>query len=275
MIAEHGDLAALASLTTSPDSGFPPPFSLSVDISYEEGRYTGAYLSPDGRYAVYAARKPTPELEGELVLVDLQTQRYTVIQEFWIVPYTFKIQWGVGSNAFVVSRQAGYGEPPFLSYVYDFETPGEQPKIISLNDKDEAAPEMLRLGIYRVYDFDSTGQYLLVGADYHPPAESGRDFSLILLNVRTMTYEIMAQDPYLVAARFEQPGNRRIFYMGLHSVVAVDRQTRIPEVITHDIQPFKLRTTMSCAAEISPDGRLIVFSDSETHDVLVVPLGRS
>ena len=270
--------------TLSAESGLPYRFSMLNRTSpifppigmIQHSDYTartGVYPSPDGRYVVYV----TNVSDGgrvtiaSIALANLETKKSTILPT-GIYPNNVTIQWGFGSNAFVIFEEGNYGSDPFITYVSGFEASLEELSVVQVTGYSELA-EKLQWDLYQIHDIDSTGQYILAEGYFRKPAYEPRFLRLMLINMQDFSYEMVSEDRFFVTARFEQPGNQKVFYYNSGGVFAYDRQSKTREFLNNAVRRINKNYWRTCVPTISPDGRYIAFDDEDgSSDVIVVPI---
>lgn len=235
----------------------------------------GLVTSPDGRYVVYSLKLPS-EVDypyTPLVIVDTKIATSIVIKSLSSSPYTVNIQWGLNSNAFVVTEQGSYGGDPIFHFVSGFEGGLDHVQVKRIEDPDTEAPHW---SLYQAFDIDSTGRYLLAQGYDTKPGFQPTMIHLMIIDTQDLSYVHVAEAKLFFAARFEQPGDQRVFYVDVDSAFAYDRQTQIAEDLNQSIETLNIKDSFQfgrgCFATISPDGRFLAFQNDETRDLIVLPI---
>jgi hypothetical protein len=270
----------------SSQGGFNPAFSFLTpmnrilpamfkrEIYYSQGNEF--YASPDGRFVVYpVAISSDADLPYTFLnLLDRKSWQSTIISDVIINPYATTIQWAIGSNAFVIIKQGEYGSGRFMNYVTGFASALSSLKVTEISGYSETNVDtMLQWTLYQVHDIDSSGQFILADGYFHETEDHPDQLRLIIINMHDLSYELVEKDGFFVTARFEQPGDQRVFYFNLNGIFVYDRTSKTTELLNDDVADLKRSYSRTCQPTISPDGRFIAFDDDdETNEVIVVPI---
>jgi hypothetical protein len=272
--------------------GLPSRYSLITPISYvfpprfEEAGMPDTPLStsPDGRYMVYPLQQertpyPTPSYDMPraympLVLVDRKTATSMIIRELHPSPYTFVIQWNLSGNAFVVIEQAEYGGDPHMFYVHGFDGELDAVQVKQISGYNEVAFDW---SLEQVFDIDSTGRYLLAAGYFSREERRSHEMRLLLIDMHELSHTVVAQDVFFGAARFEQHGDQRIFYLSKTGLFAYDRRAGTNELLSAEINNLDIFfldiSDNGCRPAISPDGQFFAFDRDDGYaEVYVWPI---
>jgi hypothetical protein len=270
-LTPNGQLAYQDWLTDLPpvfDQGITEDTSTSFEL----------FPSPDEHFFVYALQDWTDpyQFSVPMVIVNRSTGKSLIIPNFTVNPRDLDIHWNVGGNAFLIQAYGGYGRNPTITYVSGFETDLSQTRIVPVSSESGFA-ETTQWSLYQAYDLDSTGQYMLAAGYFYNPDDKPALMRLIVIDMRDLSYEVVAEDRYFITGRFEQPGDHRVVYMGAEGIFAYNRQDKTQELLTKQVENVYSSDgstyASTCLPTISLDGRFIAFDHvDKVNEVFVVSL---
>jgi hypothetical protein len=216
------------------------------------------YPSPDGRFVVYSLAPESTETYPRrtyLAMMDLVRREEVIFKQYMLNSSSqFYIEWGSGSNAFILRTWGDYGYIPYPTYFGGFAEDVTKAKMILLGHESVFEKE-LSWGIYQTYDLDSTGKYLLAeGYLYRPEYEPGF-LRLLVINMDDFSYSIVGEARYFTTARFEQPSDTRVFYLNDIGIFSYNRDTMKTTLLTKATNQMRLARYITSYPIISPDGR--------------------
>lgn len=260
-LTSRGSLPALYSPINAFSRVFPLPHSYTDDGTGD----THTIMSPDGRYTLYY-RESWPTHLGRqyfsVVLADGRTATSTVIIELASSPYKLSVYWNLTSNAFIFIKLPEYGGDPIVQSVSGFDRGLDHLQVKQVSGYNEVAFDWT---LEQVFDIDSTGRYLLAEGYFSQPDDAPEEQRLLLIDTQDLSYEVVARATYFIAARFEQPGDQRVFYVSSRSAFVYDRQTRAREILNRSVQALDIDYGFGddwdhgCTPAISPDGRFLAY----------------
>lgn len=270
VLTSQGGLSFPYSFLTPMSRVLPPVYSQTAQDS-------DVFASPDGRFVIYAlaVSSEADRPYTKLILLDRKTWRSTVISDLRVHAFNTYIRWNLGSKSFIITEEGSYGSDPTMTYVNGFEDDPEQMRVTQISGYSEMA-DAFQWSLYQVHDIDSTGQYILAEGYFYQSEDERGYTRLIVINMHDLSYELVAKGRYFITGRFEQPGDKRVFYLNSTGLFSFDRETKTQETLNNNIQDIATWTwgySRTCQPTISPDGHFIAFDDDdETNEVIVLPI---
>lgn len=223
-------------------------------------------MSLNERFAVYVV--DVGDKDYRVALIDLVTGEANIMESletrYGHYSDAFQIHWSDNSSAFYV--RLDYGPVLVHYYVTGFDESIDKAAVLPLSDHDTAENggfhQLTNGYIHKVYDIDSSGQFLLVQGFVSDSRQTEPVEGVVILNMVTFEGEKVDQSSY-TDVNFTD--DLKVSYIGLKGVFEYDRIFKR----TH-LRNTGVNANWASQAAFSPDGRYVAVSSWNYSNELYV-----